>query len=57
MWKYLITISKQEAFEMRKILGMENVRKSYSSHPTYYLVETRNNLRALDKYRKSKIVK
>lgn len=42
---------------MRKMLGEKNVKKSYSKHPSYYLVETPYNLRRLDKYRKQHIVK
>ena len=41
---------------MRKLVGNENVKKTYSGHAKYYLVESYNNLKALDKYRKSKIV-
>lgn len=42
---------------MRKLLGNENVKKTYSGHSKYYLVESYKNLKALDRYRKSKIVK
>lgn len=42
---------------MRKLLGYDEVKKSYSSHPKYYLVESPYNLRELEKYRNSKIVK
>ena len=52
----IIKITKKEAFEMRKVLGEENVKKTYSKHPTYYLVETKYNLRCLEKYRKNHIV-
>lgn len=41
---------------MRKLLGDENVKKSYSKHPTYYLIESRYNLKCLDKYRREHIV-
>lgn len=41
---------------MRKLLGDENIKKTYSGHPKYYLVESYNNLKVLDKYRKSRIV-
>lgn len=41
---------------MRKVLGEENVKKSKSRHPKYYLVETKYNLNALAKYQKSKIL-
>lgn len=46
-------ISKKEAFEMRKICGEKNVKKSHSRNPKYYLVENPKNLQALEKYRKS----
>ena len=54
--KIILLINKTEAFAMRKLLGNENIKKTYSGHPKYYLVESYNNLKALDKYRKSKIV-
>lgn len=41
---------------MRKLLGDENVKKSYSRRPTYYLVETKYNLQCLGNYRKKRIV-
>ena len=41
---------------MRKLLGDENVKKSYSKHPTYYLIESKLNLICLEKYRKEHIV-
>ena len=41
---------------MRKLVGNENVKKTYSGNSKYYLVESYQNLKALDKYRKSKIV-
>ena len=55
-WITIVIITKNEAFEMRKLLGDENVKKSYSKHPTYYLIESRNNLKCLDKYRKEHVV-
>ena len=51
----MLKITKQEAFQMRKILGEEYVKKSYSKHPSYYLVELPFTLAALDKYRNGKI--
>ena len=54
--KIILLINKTEAFAMRKLVGNENVKKTYSGHAKYYLVESYNNLKALDKYRKSKIV-
>lgn len=55
-WKIILLINKTEAFAMRKLVGNENVKQTYSGHSKYYLVESYNNLKALDKYRKSKIV-
>lgn len=52
--KVIKLITKQEAFEMRKRLGEENVKKSKSRHPKYYLIESKYNLNTLMKYRKSK---
>ena len=54
--KIILLINKTEAFAMRKLVGNENVKQTYSGHAKYYLVESYNNLKALDKYRKSKIV-
>nr|DAU10465.1 MAG TPA: hypothetical protein [Caudoviricetes sp.] len=54
--KIILLINKTEAFAMRKLLGNENVKQTYSGHAKYYLVESYNNLKALDEYRKSKIV-
>ena len=53
----MIRITKQEAFDMRKICGLDSVKKSYSKHPTYYLVELKENLRKLNEYRNNKIIK
>ena len=50
-------ISKKEAFEMRKVCGEKNVKKSHSRSPKYYLVESQQNLEALENYRQSKIMK
>ena len=52
--KVIKLITKQEAFEMRKMLGEENIKKSKSRHPKYYLVETNYNLNVLRKYQNSK---
>lgn len=41
---------------MRKLLGTENVKQTYSGHSKYYLVESYKNLKALNKYREEKIV-
>ena len=54
--KIILLINKTEAFAMRKLVGNENVKKTYSGHAKYYLVESYQNLKALNNYRKSKIV-
>ena len=54
--KIILLINKTEAFAMRKLVGNENVKKTYSGHSKYYLVESYQNLKALSKYKKSKIV-
>jgi hypothetical protein len=54
--KIILLINKTEAFAMRKLIGKENVKKTYSGHAKYYLVEDDQNLKALSDYRKSKIV-
>ena len=54
--KIILLINKTEAFAMRKLVGNENVKKTYSGHSKYYLVESYQNLKALSNYRKSKIV-
>lgn len=56
--KIILLINKTEAFAMRKLLGNENVKQTYSGHAKYYLVEDCEckNLKALHDYRKSKIV-
>ena len=41
---------------MRELIGKENVKKTYSGHAKYYLVEDDQNLKVLSDYRKSKIV-
>ena len=53
----MLKITKQEAFQMRKTLGEKYVKKSYSKHPSYYLVELPFTLAALNKYRTNKIKK
>lgn len=42
---------------MRKLIGEEYVKKSYSRHPSYYLVEDKKAVTTLKKYQKSKIAK
>lgn len=49
----MLQITKNEAFEMRKVCGADSVKMSHSRYPKYYLVETGRNLKALEKYRKS----
>lgn len=41
---------------MRKIVGEDKIKKSYSSNPHYYLVEDSNAIKALKEYRKSHII-
>ncbi len=52
----IIAISKDEAFAMRKQFGNYAVKKTYTHHPHYYLVENTKFLKALDKYRKAKVI-
>lgn len=54
--KIILLINKTEAFAMRELLGNENVKQTYSGHAKYYLVESYQNLKTLNNYRKSKIV-
>lgn len=42
---------------MRELVGEKYVKKSYSRHPSYYLVEDRIAMSVLKKYRKSHIVR
>lgn len=53
----MIKVSKREAFDLRKLIGEKYIKKSYSKHPSYYMVESERNLAALEEYRKSKIIK
>ncbi len=52
----MLKITKNEAFAMREQCGAVNVKKSYSKHPTYYLVESYKNLKKLEQYRKEHTV-
>lgn len=52
----ILLITKNEAFVMRKIVGEDKVKKSYSGNPHYYLVEDYVAMNALKEYRKSHIV-
>ncbi len=56
--KIILLINKTEAFAMRKLVGNENVKQTYSGHSKYYLVEDSEgiNLKTLYNYRKSRIV-
>jgi len=49
----MLKITKSEAFIMRKELGETAVKKTYSKHPSYYLVESPRNMKTLDAYRKA----
>lgn len=51
----MLKISKNEAFAMRKICGSGSVKKTYSKHPTYYLVQTKKNMDALLKFRAERV--
>lgn len=55
----MIVITKQEAKDLRKIVGEEYVKKTYSRCPTYFLVEDRyhKTVEKLNQYRNAKIVK
>lgn len=53
----MIRISKEEAFAMRKIVGEQYVKKSYSKHPTYYLVEEHDEYRFNPKTKKKEVVR
>ena len=52
----ILLITKAEAFAMRKIVGEDKVKKSYSGNPHYYLVEDYAAMNALKEYRTSHIV-
>lgn len=53
---FILLITKNEAFAMRKIVGEDKVKKSYSGNPHYYLVEDCAAMNALKEYRTSHIV-
>ncbi len=40
---------------MRKICGEDNVHKSHTRYPKYYLVEAKDNIVKLNKFRKSRV--
>ena len=54
--KIILLINKTEAFAMRKLVGNENVKHTYSGHPKYYLTESKKALIDLEKIRKSHII-
>lgn len=53
---FILKITKTEAFAMRKLLGEKNVKKSYSKHPTYFLIESRHNINCLNRYQREHTV-
>lgn len=53
----MVKITKQEAFYMRDIVGNEYIKKTYSKHPTYYLVEDKTTMKKLREYREARTVK
>lgn len=42
----ILLITKQEAFDLRKIINPNAIKKSHSRYPHYYIVESNNNLKA-----------
>lgn len=52
----ILLITKNEAFAMRKIVGEDKVKKSYSGNPHYYLVEDTHAVKTLEDFRKNHIV-
>ena len=53
-YKIILNISKDEAFAMRKQIGVQAVRQTHSRSPHYFLVENPKYIKILEKYRKSK---
>ena len=62
LWKKIIKkkevniikgITKKEAFALREKGLSYYVKRSYSKHPKYYVVENKSVLKTLDDYRKS----
>lgn len=41
---------------MKKVIAEKDVKKSYTKHPKYYLVDRRDNLQILKEYRNSKTI-
>ena len=53
----MIQITATEAEYMREHGYRNMVRKSYTKHPTYYLVETPRAVRELKTYQNKKIIR
>ena len=53
----MLLITKSEAFGLREQGWQDYIKKSASRHPKYYLVEDYKALNALERYRKSKLIK
>ena len=53
----MIQITAAEATYMREHGFKNMVRKSYTKHPTYYLVEAPRAVNELKKYQRTRIVK
>ena len=50
----MVKISKAEAFELRKVLKDGNIHQTHTRYPHYYMVESKYNLRKLDRIRSKK---
>ena len=59
--KTIVLITKQEMEYLTKVkkvpFGENGVSHTYGHHRTYYLCENRNNMRFLNEYRNSRIIK
>lgn len=53
----MIKITNDEANYLRANGVGRFIKKSYTKHPTYYLVEASRALAVLNKYRESRVVK
>nr|DAK31315.1 MAG TPA: hypothetical protein [Caudoviricetes sp.] len=56
----IVLITKSEALKLNKMgvcWGYEGISHTYSNSHTYYLAETKNNMRKLKEMRSSTIVK
>lgn len=47
----MVKISKDEAFQLRKILKPGNIHQTHTRYPHYYMVESNYNFRKLNKIR------